>query len=150
MSYSQRSLSAPLASVPPEIRSFRSIRIWKTGNTEMIVKVVCQIAPPAFALGVGGPPVGESGVQVTCVVQASPAAPLHASLPCQRSFLSPGDEPFLFPPKSRKVVESTGTRVTPVLQPMPPAALLKAPLGSPVAPVQGKAVFFAALVFGEL
>ena len=111
-------------------------------------KVVCQMAPPAFVRALGGVPVGNSCVQVTCVVHAPVAGPLHASLPCQRSFLSPlPDVPPLFePPKRRYVVESTGTRVTPVLRPMPPLRVTKLPFGS----LHGKAVFLVGLVFGEL
>ena len=47
-------------------------------------------------------------------------------------------------------MESTGTSVTPVLNPIPPLAVTKAALGSPPTPVQGKGVFFGPLVFGEL
>src|SRR5437764_9200539 len=95
-------------------------------------KVVCQMAPPAFVRNVGGVPVGDSCVQVTCVVHAPVAGPLHASFPCQRSFLSPlpNVPPLFEPPKRRKVVESTGTSVAPVLNPMPPVAVTRAPLGS--------------------
>src|SRR5919201_1247808 len=111
--------------------SFGLNLIWK-GKNEMIVKVVCQMAPPAFARAVGGVPVGRSCVQVTCVVHGLVAGPLHASLPCQRSFFSPFPDkpPLLFPPKRRNVVESTGTSVTPVLNPMPPLAVTKLLFGS--------------------
>src|SRR5437660_164909 len=90
--------------------------------------------------------VGAGGRHVSRGVPAPVSGPLPARVPCQRSFFSPGDPPpFFVPPKRGKFVESNGASVTPVLNPIPPLALTKAPLGSP-APVHGRVVFFAAVV----
>src|SRR5882724_820428 len=97
----------------------------KVNGNEMMVRVVSQIAPPAFARAGGGVPVGESCVQVICVVHVAGAtAAGQERVPRQRSFLTPfvPAGPFVrFPPKSSTVLGSTATTVMPVRKPMVPA-----------------------------